>query len=787
MSKENTMIRKFSLVVFVVALALTLLALSAHATEGAQSTAAATQFTATSAAAYQSRSVEQLLKPGGTLNVNTGWSGTLDLRGWDVTPDAGRVPLFQPAKPSAGGWLALGTGVGDMVRAIAVGGNMVYAGGDFTRAGSCTSAGGCSFIARWDTSTQTWSALSTGMQWTVYAIAISGNDVYVGGKFTRAGTCSSANGCNAIAKWNTSTNTWSPLGTGLKAVGTYGIVHAIAVSGNDVYVGGLFTDAGGVAANNIAKWDGSAWSTLGTGTAGGVVPAVYALAVSGNDVYAGGEFTSAGTCSSADGCNYIARWNTLTNTWSALGGGTNAWLDALAISGSDIYVGGAFSSAGTCTKADGCYSVAKWNTSTNTWSPLLPGTTEPMVVPVVNALAVSGNDVYVGGNFDSRGGVAAKNVAKWDGSTWSALGSGTNGYVAALAASDSDVYAGGWFTSAGGMANTYYIAKYNAPVVGYGVIAGGVYSNSVAPANVLSGAYVQACAGSICGAASTDASGQYTVTGLPDGSYRATAFPPAGPTTLLPAAIGPITLSVGATLSGQDIVLKHATQFPPDTTISPSTPCSGNPDAVCGQCWAHNCAVITGPEEGVMGAVAGCAGGTASYEITQDANVIRSGSMLEGPSGIYSATLAPFYPLYGNMHARITLVCPAETIVREGDFYIIPGGSVKTTTGSPIVSATVTLFRSDTAGGTFSQVPNGSGLMSPSNRNNPDTTDSAGQFGWDVMAGFYKVRAAKAGCFSPINPGQAFVETAVMQLPPPAANLELVLSCNKVYLPVVIK
>jgi hypothetical protein len=77
--------------------------------------------------------------------------------------------------------------------------------------------------------------------------------------------------------------------------------------------------------------------------------------------------------------------------------------------------------------------------------------------------------------------------------------------------------------------------------------------------------------------------------------------------------------------------------------------------------------------------------------------------------------------------------------------------------------------------------------MSPSNRNNPDTADSAGQFGWDVMAGFYKVRAAKAGCFSPTNPGQAFVETAVMQFPPPAANLELVLSCNWVYLPVVIK
>jgi hypothetical protein len=110
-------------------------------------------------------------------------------------------------------------------------------------------------------------------------------------------------------------------------------------------------------------------------------------------------------------------------------------------------------------------------------------------------------------------------------------------------------------------------------VVGLGIIAGTVYSNSVAPANVLAGSYVQACAGNTGGLASADVSGQYTVTGLPDESYRATAFPPAGPTTLLPAAMGPITLSVGTVLSGQDIVLQHATQFPPDTTISPSSWC----------------------------------------------------------------------------------------------------------------------------------------------------------------------------------------------------------------------
>src|SRR6266496_2923142 len=61
------------------------------------------------------------------------------------------------------------------------------------------------------------------------------------------------------------------------------------------YVGGTFTSAGGSAAMNIAKWNGSAWSALGSGLGGGSgnYLFVYALAVSGSDLYAG-SFTTAG-------------------------------------------------------------------------------------------------------------------------------------------------------------------------------------------------------------------------------------------------------------------------------------------------------------------------------------------------------------------------------------------------------------------------------------------------------------------------------------------------------------
>ena len=82
-----------------------------------------------------------------------------------------------------------------------------------------------------------------------------------------------------------------------------GVVYAIAVDGTDVYVGGNFTDAGGnPEADNIARWDGSSWHALGTGLKG----TVFSIVVSNGQVYAGGRFTDAGENALAD---HIARWD----------------------------------------------------------------------------------------------------------------------------------------------------------------------------------------------------------------------------------------------------------------------------------------------------------------------------------------------------------------------------------------------------------------------------------------------------------------------------------------------
>jgi hypothetical protein len=73
----------------------------------------------------------------------------------------------------------------------------------------------------------------------------------------------------------------------------------------------------------------------------------------------------------------------------------------------------------------------------------------------VFALAASGADLYAGGWFTTAGGAPANRIAKWDGSSWSALGSGMNNDVQALAVLGSDLYAGGNFRTAGGKVSAY--------------------------------------------------------------------------------------------------------------------------------------------------------------------------------------------------------------------------------------------------------------------------------------------------------------------------------------------
>jgi hypothetical protein len=305
-------------------------------------------------------------------------------------------------------------------------------------------------------------ANSPGFATSVGAVAVdSSGNLYIGGAFGIAGDVFATN----IAKWDG--NTWSALGSGVSASSDYpsygGSVNALAVSGTNLYVGGVFTRAGDIAATNVAKWDGSSWSALGSGMNSNVL----ALAVSGQDLYAGGWFTSAGGTAATN----VAKWN--GSSWSALGSGIavlDQWsgVHALAISGTDLFVGGRFIRAGGIAATN----IAKWNGSS--WSALGSGIRKPGsdgYPSGVRALTISGTDLYVGGVFTTAGGIAATNIAKWNGSSWSSLGVGVNKAVFALAMLSGQLYVGGVFTSASGTP-AYAIAKWNGSswsALGFGI------------------------------------------------------------------------------------------------------------------------------------------------------------------------------------------------------------------------------------------------------------------------------------------------------------------------------
>ena len=326
--------------------------------------------------------VGELLRADGTLDLNSGFRGSLDASGWRLASKPGQAPRFIPdAAPAAPG-------------------------------------------------DEYWSSLGSGMNGSVSTLALdgAGPTVYAGGYFTMAGGVSA----NYIAKWDGTV--WSPLGSGMN-----GFVSTLALdSTGNLYAGGGFTTAGGVSANYIAKWDGTVWSPLGSGMGGGFgyEPYVFALAVDGTGptVYAGGQFTTAGGVSAI----YIAKWD--GTAWSPLGSGMSGWVSALAVDGADnLYAGGSFSGAGGVSA--NC--VAKWNGTA--WSALGSGMVGPQgrYAECVLALAVDGaGNLYAGGSFWEAGGVSANSIAKWDGTAWSPLGSGMGGeefndpFVSALAVDD---------------------------------------------------------------------------------------------------------------------------------------------------------------------------------------------------------------------------------------------------------------------------------------------------------------------------------------------------------------
>ncbi|MGB3968291.1 MAG: hypothetical protein WBO45_16265 [Planctomycetota bacterium] len=261
----------------------------------------------------------------------------------------------------------------------------------------------------------------------------------VAGYFSIVGTMAA----NAIASYDPATGALAPLGAGLGPPGV-GSVNALAVLSNgDLVAGGSFPSAGGVSAQNVARWNGTNWSALGPGV-GSEVKALAVLAT--GDLVAGGTFLTAGGANASR----IARWNGAS--WSPLGSGMDDAVYSLAVlANGDLVAGGLFAYAGG-TPAD---KVARWNGTT--WSAMGPG-----INGAVYALTtLSNGDLVAGGLFTWAGGVPANNIARWTGGAWVPMASGVDATVNSLATlANGNLVAGGAFTTAGGT-SAQHIASWN--------------------------------------------------------------------------------------------------------------------------------------------------------------------------------------------------------------------------------------------------------------------------------------------------------------------------------------
>ena len=302
----------------------------------------------------------------------------------------------------------------------------------------------------------------------VYALnSDNSGTLYVGGAFTSAGGHTNA---RYIARWNG--DAWSALGSTPLTTANFVDVRAIAYHAGKVYVGGTFTNAGGHAnADFLAVWNGSSWApfcnrTSGTGPA--ITATVQALQIVGNTLWVGGSFANGAGIDSADsivGCDLTTgdAVSPLIDSGNVTGGAVYA---LAADSNGILYAGGAFLDLNGIAAAD---HIAAYNGSG--WAALGGTALDPAVDDYVRSLTAVGTDVYAGTDAVDVAGIArADHVARWNGSAWSAMGSddtGTNGwfntstFIYGLAHVGSLIIAAGSFQNADGVARADEIAYWN--------------------------------------------------------------------------------------------------------------------------------------------------------------------------------------------------------------------------------------------------------------------------------------------------------------------------------------
>jgi hypothetical protein len=313
-----------------------------------------------------------------------------------------------------------------------------FIGGNFTKVGDKNSIR----FAHLDSTGNNSSLMQgTHINGTVKAMASMGDTLLVGGQFSLVGNFTESSGAPVIKRTNLVNQNFPSINGE--------VWSAIPDGKGGWYIGGNFTNVGGVTRNNAARIDGNgnllSWNPNTNGH-------VLAMQLYQNKVYLGGSFSQVNSLVRSG----IAAVDTATgvvSTWAP--GSPSTVIRAMEVSNNTLFVAGVFSSIASQVRAN----VASFSLPSETLTSF--ATTMTSLGASLYSLAVVGNKVFVGGLFTNIGGFSRTNLACLNaqtGFTVSAWQANTNDAVYAIVYFNDHVYVGGTFTNIKGLPRNYLAA-----------------------------------------------------------------------------------------------------------------------------------------------------------------------------------------------------------------------------------------------------------------------------------------------------------------------------------------